>query len=399
MAARGDSVMDTDAAKQRAREGVTAKADELIEVSRQIHSNPELAMEERQAAALLAEQLEEHGFQVERNVNGLETAFLASWGEGPVTIAYLCEYDALPGIGHACGHNLIATAGLGAAYGLKAALSPSQVRLLVLGTPGEEGKGGKAIMLERGAFEGVDVALMAHPSPVDVDMPPMYGVQQADVVYTGQSAHASFAPEMGVNALDGLVLAYQGIAQLRQHIRRDSRIHGIITDGGSASNVVPDRAAGTFLVRALRPAYLEELKEKVERCFEAGAAASGATLDISWDAYPYAPLRSNTALAAAYRANAESVGRTFIDVKLDSTGSSDMGNVSQAIPSIHPMFGVGAMAFNHTPAFTEVCATDAAHGAMVQVAQALAMTGVEVALEPDLLQRVKEEFASGRGTP
>jgi amidohydrolase len=391
--------MDMEAAKQRAREGVTAVADELIEVSRKIHSNPELAMEETQAAALLAEQLEEHGFQVERNVSGLETAFLASWGEGPVTIAYLCEYDALPGIGHACGHNLIATAGLGAAYGLKAALSPSQVRLLVLGTPGEEGKGGKAIMLEGGAFDGVDVALMAHPSPLDVDMPPMYGVHQVDVEYKGQSAHASFAPEMGVNALDGLVLAYQAIAQLRQHIRRDSRIHGIITDGGSAANVVPDRAEGTFLVRALGPAYLEELKEKVQRCFEAGAAASGAKVDIRWDPHLYAPLRSNTSLAAAYRANAESVGRTFIDVKLDSTGSTDMGNVSQVIPSIHPMFGVGAMAFNHTPAFTEVCATDAAHGAMVQVAQALAMTGVEVALEPELLQRAKDEFASGRGTP
>ncbi len=390
---------DTDAAKQRAREGVTAAADELIEVSRQIHSNPELAMEERQAAALLIDRLEEHGFQVERGSSDLETAFLASWGEGPVVIAYLCEYDALPEIGHACGHNLIATAGLGAAYGLKAALSPSQVRLLVVGTPAEENIGGKVIMLERGAFDGVDVALMAHPSPVDVDMAPMYGVQEVDVKYTGQSAHASFAPEMGVNALDGLVLAYQGIAQLRQHIRRDARIHGIITDGGSAPNVVPDRAAGTFYVRALRPAYLEELKGRVERCFEAGAAASGAKVEIDWKPWPYAPMRNNTPLAAAYRANAESLGRSFIDVRLESTGSSDMGNVSQALPSIHPMFGIGAMAFNHTPAFTEVCATDAAHAAMVQVAQVLAMTGVDVALEPDLLQRAKEEFASGRGSP
>ncbi len=392
-------MIDTDAAKQRAREGVTAAADGLIEVSRQIHSNPELAMEERQAAALLIDRLEEHGFQVERNVNGLETAFLASWGEGPVTIAYLCEYDALPGIGHACGHNLIATAALGAAYGLKAALSPSQVRLLVFGTPAEESIGGKIIMLERGAFEGVDVALMAHPSPVDVDMPPMYGVDEVEVEYTGKSAHASFAPEMGVNALDGLVLAYQSIAQLRQHIRCDSRIHGIITHGGSAPNVVPDRAAGWFMVRALRPAYLEELKGKVERCFEAGAAASGATVKIDWKPWPIAPMRNNTCLAAAYRANAESLGRTFIDELPDSTGSTDMGNVSQAIPSIHPVFGIGAMAFNHTPAFTEVCATDAAHAAMVQVAQALAMTGVDVALEPELLQRAKEEFASGRGSP
>jgi amidohydrolase len=392
-------VTDIEGAKTRAKEGVAAAADDLIDVSRRIHEKPELAMEERQAAALLADRLEAHGFQVERSAHGMETAVRGTWGEGPVTIAYLCEYDALPEIGHACGHNLIATAGLGAAYGLKAALSPTQVRLVVLGTPAEESIGGKVLLLGRGAFEGVDVALMAHPAPADIAMPAMYGIEQVEVEYKGQSAHASFAPEMGVNALDGLVTAYQAIAQLRQHIRRDSRIHGIITHGGSAANVVPDRATALFLVRALRPAYLEELKGKVQRCFEAGAAASGATVDIRWSPWGYAPMRNNTALAAAYRANAESLGRIFLDVPLDSTGSSDMGNVSQAMPAIHPMFGIGAAAFNHTPAFTEVCATEAAHAAMVQVAQALAMTGVEVALDPDLLQGAKEEFASGRGSP
>lgn len=390
---------DVEGAKTRAKEGVAAAVNELIDVSRRIHEHPELAMQERQAAALLADRLEAHGFQVERSAVGLETAFRASWGEGPVTIAYICEYDALPEMGHACGHNLIAAAGLGAAYGLKAALSPSQVRLLVVGTPAEESIGGKIILLGRGAFEGVDVALMAHPSPADVDMPPMYGVAQVEVEYRGQSAHASIAPEMGVNALDGLVIAYQAIAQLRQHIRRDSRIHGIITHGGSAPNVVPDRAAGSFLVRALRPAYLEELKGKVQRCFEAGAAASGATVDIRWGPWACAPMRNNSALAAAYRRNAESLGRTFLDVRLDTTGSSDMGNVSQVIPSIHPMFGIGASAFNHTPAFTGVCATDAAHQSMIEAAQALAMTGVDVVLDPGLLQRVKDEFTSGRGQP
>ena len=386
-------------AKSKAREAVAAAAGDLIEVSRRIHDNPELAMEERQAAALLADRLEGGGFQVERSAYGLETAFSASWGEGPLTIAYLCEYDALPEIGHACGHNLIATAGLGAAYGLKAALSPTQVRLLVLGTPAEEGGGGKILLLNRGAFEGVDVALMAHPSPVDIDMPPMYGVEAVEVEYTGRAAHASFAPEAGINALDGLVTAYQAIAQLRQHIRRDARIHGIITHGGSAPNVVPDRAVGRFLVRALRPDYLDELMERVRRCFEAGAAASGATVEVRPTELRYLPMRNNVALAAAYRANAESLGRVFLDTTLDSTGSSDMGNISQALPSIHPMFAVGAMAFNHTPAFTEVCATDAAHASMVQVAQALAMTGVDVALRPDLLQRAKEEFAAGRQGP
>jgi metal-dependent amidase/aminoacylase/carboxypeptidase family protein len=237
---------------------------------------------------------------------------------------------------------------------------------------------------------------MAHPAPVDIDMPPMYGVEAIEAEYTGRAAHASFAPETGINALDGLVTAYQAIAQLRQHIRHDARIHGIITHGGSAPNVVPDRAVGRFLVRALSPAYLDELMERVKRCFEAGAAASGASLELRPTELRYLPMRNNTALAAAYRANAESLGRTFLDVKIDSTGSSDMGNISEAVPSIHPMFGVGAMALNHTPGFTEVCATEAAHASMVQVAQALAMTGVDVALQADLLQRAKDEFASGR---
>lgn len=386
---------DIAGAKDRAKGGVAEAADELIDVSRRIHAEPELALKEFKASALMADRLEAHGFQVERGVAEIETAFRASWGEGPVTVAYLCEYDALPDIGHACGHNLIATAGLGAAYGLKAALSPSEVRLLVLGTPAEEDLGGKAMLLERGVFEGVDVALMAHPAPLDVDMPPMYGVEQVRVEYKGRSAHASFAPEMGINALDGIVQAYQAIAQLRQHMRRDSRIHGIISDGGSAANVVPERAAGTFMVRAQNPAYLRELKAKVIRCFESGAASSGAELEMRWDPYAYEPMRNNRALASAYRANAESLGRRFLDTPIDSTGSSDMGNISQAMPSIHPMFGIGGAAFNHTPGFTEVSATDKAHESMVQVAQALAMTGVQVALDPDLLQRAKDEFASG----
>ncbi len=184
---------DTISAKERARLGVADAADELIDVSKRIHANPELAMKEREASALLADRLEAHGFRVQRGISWLQTAFRATWGEGPVTIAYLLEYDALPEIGHACGHNLIATAGLGAAYGLKAALSPDEVSLVVLGTPAEEGGGGKILLLEAGAFEGVDVALMAHPSPVDIDMPPMYGVYDVEVEYHGQSAHARAA--------------------------------------------------------------------------------------------------------------------------------------------------------------------------------------------------------------
>ncbi len=389
--------MDIATVKQKAQAGVEAARDELSEISLDIHSHPELAMKETRASALLADRLEARGFAVERGAFGLETAFRARWGEGPVTIAYLCEYDALPEIGHACGHNLIATAGLGGALGLKAAVSPDDVTLLVLGSPAEEDIGGKAIMLARGAFDGVDIAMMAHPAPFDIAAPPMYGVDQCHVIYRGQAAHASIAPEAGVNALDGLVTAYQAIAQLRQHMRRDARLHGIITYGGSAPNVVPDRAEGTFLVRALQLPYLADLKARVEKCFEAGATASGATVQIIWSPYTCQPMNNNGPLAAAYKANAEAIGRKFLDIPVESTGSSDMGNVSFVVPSIHPTFSVGAFGLNHTPGFTEICATDAAHKAMIEVAQALAMTGVEVVLDRGLLQAAKEGF-SGRST-
>lgn len=384
---------DMNGSKEDAKAGVAARREELVEISLDIHAHPELALKETRASKLLGDRLEGWGFAVERGAFGLETAFRARWGEGPVTIAYLCEYDALPEIGHACGHNLIATAGLAGALGLKAAVSPDAVTLLVLGTPAEEDIGGKAIMIERGAFEGVDVAMMAHPAPFDIADPPMYGVESAHVTYRGQASHASVAPEAGINALDGLVLAYQAMAQLRQHIRRDSRIHGYISYGGSAANVVPDRAEGTFLVRALQAQYLQDLKAKVLKCFEAGAAASGASLGVEWAPYPYLPMNTNRALAGAYRENAESVGRKFLDMKVDSTGSTDMGNVSFVVPSIHPVFGVGAFGINHTPGFTEVCATDAAHDAMVQVGQALAMTGVDLVLNPELLKDTKAGFS------
>jgi amidohydrolase len=387
---------DTTAAKQNAIAAVDAARDQLVEVSLDIHSHPELALKEERAAKMLADSLESSGFAVERGAFDIETAFQARWGEGPITLAYLCEYDALPEIGHACGHNLIATAGMGGAIGLKAAVSPDAVTLLVLGTPAEEDIGGKQMMLERGAFEGIDVAMMAHPAPFDIAAPPMFGAEAVHVIYHGQPAHAGLAPETGVNALDGLVTAYQAIAQLRQHIRRDSRIQGIITYGGSAANIIPDRAEGRFGVRALQPAYLRDLKARVERCLQAGADASGATVDITWGGVNYQPLNSNGPIADAYQANAQTVGRKFLEIEVESTGSTDMGNVSWAVPSIHPTFGIGGMAINHTPGFTSTAATDAAHDSMIQVAQALAMTGVDLIQDPDLLKRAKEEFGKTR---
>jgi amidohydrolase len=383
-----------EAAKQRARAAVDGASAELVRISHEIHAHPELAFQEHRAMGQLVPFVKAHGFDVKTGVYGMETAFRGEWGHGPVTIAICAEYDALPEIGHACGHNLIATSGVGAAIGLIGAIDPADARVVILGTPAEETYGGKVIMVNQGAFADIDVAMMAHPMAVDFADPPMLGVAHVDIEYRGRAVHASVGPEQGINALDAMVTAYQAVAQLRQHIRRDARLHGIITYGGAAANIVPDRTTGTFYVRAAQPAYLEELKARVKACFEAGALATGCTLTMDWHAeLQYAPLRNNRPMVEAYRRNGEALGTRFVDLKGASTGSTDMGNVSQIVPSIHPTFSVGQMIFNHTPEFTGAANTDAAHASMLKTAQTLAMTGVELALDPDLLKRAKADFA------
>jgi amidohydrolase len=380
-------------AKRVAAAAVETAREVLVRTSLAIHEDNELGFKEFKSSERLAAVLSEAGFRLEKPAYGLETAFKAEWGEGPVTLAYFCEYDALPQIGHACGHNLIATCGAGAAIGLKAALNPSQVRILVFGSPAEEGGSGKVKMINAGCLDGVDAALMAHPSVVDIDMPTMFGVARLDVEYRGKSAHASASPETGVNALDAFMLGYQGVAALRQHIRRDARIHGIITEGGAAPNIVPEHTAGKFYVRALHPGYLEELKERVLKCFEAGALATGAELSYVWADDSCDPVRNNTVIAAVYRENAEALGRNFVDRARDiSGGSTDMGNVSQLVPSIHPMFGIGGSSMNHTPEFTAEAAAPAAHDAMIDVAKALAMTGVDLVERPELIEAASAEL-------
>jgi amidohydrolase len=392
------TISDTIAAKKRrAQDAVDAVADDLLRISRDIHAHPELAFEERYACQQLVPFLRDQGFDVEQPAYGMETAFRGVWGHGPVTIAVCSEYDALPEIGHACGHNLIATAGVGAAVALIKSLDPADARIIVLGTPAEEGHGGKIVMVREHAFDDVDVAMMAHAAPADIADSPMFGVVHVDVEYRGKAVHASVFPEQGVNALDALVTAYQSIAQLRQHIRRDARLHGIITHGGDAANVVPDFTRGSFYVRALKPWYMEQLKQRVQHCFEAGALATGCEMTVDWHLEAeYAPMKNNSPMVEAYRRNGESGGMHFIDLKDLSTGSSDMGNVSQVVPSIHPNFSVGSPVFTHSAAFTAVSATDAAHAGMLRAAKALAMTGIDVALEPGLLDAIKADFRGGR---
>src|SRR3990170_3197400 len=369
--------------KVAARERLDAYRERLVELSHRIHANPELAFQEEQASAWLAQTRTEAGFAVERGVCDLPTAFVARAGSGPLHIAICAEYDCLPGIGHACGHNIIATAGAGA--GIAAARVADEVGLTVsvIGTPAGEGGGGKILLLERGAFEGVHAAMMVHPAPADVAEPPVIAVQHFEVRYTGKEAHASSYPEQGINAADALTVAQVAIGLLRQHIRQTDRIHGIVTKGGDAPNVVPAHTTARYYVRAKRLDQLEEIYAKVLRCFEAGALATGATGEGIEGEKPYAHMEHDAEIAALYKRNAEALGRRFPDFgsALERwAGSTDMGNISLVMPAIHPMIGINSLpAGNHQPEFTEHCATEAADQAVYDGALALAWTAIDVA--------------------
>jgi len=388
--------------KQEVCRTVDALRDDLVRVSRAIHARPELAFEEHEAAALLCGVLEGAGLPVARGAYGLETAFESEFGGDTARggcVALLAEYDALPGIGHACGHNLIATAAVGAALSLAALSSrlPGHVRLL--GTPAEERGGGKELMAQRGALEGVDAALMVHPAGVDLATMPCIAVADLTVRYRGVAAHASAMPDRGVNALDALVLGYQSIAALRQHIRPTERIHGIITKGGSAPNIVPEEAEGRFYVRARNTEELAPLKGRVEGCFQAGASATGAKLELVWHAPDYLELRTNWPLAEAYQRNAESLGRRFFPLdKLPSgvQGSTDMGNVSQRVPSIHPMIAAAPPHCTiHNAEFATWAASEMGDAAALDGAKALAMTALDFLCDEALRKRVREAFDGG----
>jgi amidohydrolase len=368
----------------------------LWAVAREIHAHPELAFEERRAAALLVSSLRAAGLPVTAPAYGLETSFETRIGARGPTVALLAEYDALPRIGHACGHNLIATASLGAGLALAALGERLPGRLRVLGTPAEEAGGGKELLARAGAFEGVDAALMVHPAGVDLATMPTLALAEVDVAYRGRAAHASAMPERGVNALDALVTAYQAIAQLRQHIRPTERIHGIFTEAGEAPNVVPQRAAGRFYVRARDAVDLDALKRRVEGCFRAGAEATGAGVEIAWRDPDYLELRTSWPLAERYQANAESLGRRFFPfdkLPTSALGTTDMGNVSHRVPAIHPMIAAAPVHCTiHAPEFTEHAGGPLGEAAVVDGAKALAMTALDFWLDPDLRDRVRACF-------
>jgi amidohydrolase len=380
---------------------IDALADRIIAVSRAIHARPELAFGEHFAAGLLCDPLAEHGLEAERGVFTLETAFevaLDGRDKGP-TVAVLAEYDALPGIGHACGHNLIASAALGATLGLQAVIGELPGRIRLIGTPAEEKGGGKELMARAGAFDGVDAAMMIHPAGVNLATMPCICVAEVQVIYHGRSAHASAMPHRGINALDALLLAYQAISNLRQHIRDNERIHGIITEGGQAPNIVPDRSAGDFSVRAVDEKALAALKPRVQACFEAGARATGCEVEVNWANVDYLDLNTNWPLADAFQRHAEGLGREFIKPgESGGAGSTDMGNVSHRLPSIHPIIAAApANVVIHNPEFTKWAGSERGDLAALDGAKALALTAAEFLTTSGLQHASRRAFEVSKG--
>ena len=376
---------------------VDARASMLVEASHAIHENPELNFEEHFAHELLTGILEDEGLSPTRKAYDLDTAFEANIeGAGP-TVAVLCEYDALPDIGHACGHNIIATAGLGA--GLAAATVAKKMggSLRILGTPAEEGGGGKVFMGDRGAFESVDAALMVHPASGDLVRMNTIAIHRLQVEYEGQAAHAAASPHRGKNALDAAVLGYQNIAALRQHIRPDERIHGIFTDGGRKPNIVPEYSSMEWYVRSKNMRTLEPLKKRVLSCLEAGAMASSCTMSHSWVDPYYADMVDNETICTLYAANAQRIGRDPIEPDSENkvVGSTDMGNVSYLVPSIHPMIGVAPYGVPiHTPDFANHARSESGDSGVIDGAKILAMTIVDLWANNGSMETAQQEFTT-----
>ena len=371
-------------------------APELIELSHSIHAQPELAYEEHFAHQCLTKTLSEKGLEVEKGAYELDTAFEANAGSSGPIIALLCEYDALPGIGHACGHNIIAAAGIGAGLAASEFTEPFNGRLRILGTPAEEGGGGKVKMLNKGAFDSVEAVLMIHPADADLPNISSLAVQQLKATYTGKAAHAAAAPEKGINALDGAVLGYMGVAALRQHIAPDERLHGIFTNGGQKANIVPETAEAIWYARSSTMERLEILKARLVETLYGGARSAGCDIQIEWVNEPYAEVLDNTPLLEAYMKNSESVGRVIKAADDDGVvGSTDLGNVSHVVPSIHPMVKVAPKGTAiHTVDFEKCAKSEEGDKGVLDSAKSLAMTVLDCWNDPSLLKDAKDFFAS-----
>ncbi len=375
---------------------IESLSDDLFGVSDFLLANPEIAFEEFKARDYLSSFLEKKGFEVEKEVGGVETSFIArpaGYPQTRPTVALLAEYDALPKIGHGCGHNVIAAASLGAAVVLQRILGDRAGGLVLVGTPAEEGGGGKALLAEAGVFEGMDAAMMFHPSSTNMPGQGMLGRTKFKIEFFGRSAHASFAPDQGINALDALNLAYCSVNSFRQHLRPDGRIHGVITHGGDSPSIIPDYAAGLFYVRGASRRYRDELLEKVRKCCEGAALATGCEFKLEVFQPVLDPMKRNPALEDALLDNMKDLG-IEIDDDDGRQGSSDMGNLSQYLPSIHPWLAIAEPEIAiHSTEFRDATASSRGRRTLLDAAKMLAMTGWDFLNSPELRERVKKDFS------
>ena len=382
--------------KQQACDRIDAVAQILVDVSHEIHAHPEQNFEEFFASELLTRTANQNSLTTELGTYGCATGFSADIGTGP-TVCIMSEYDALPEIGHGCGHNVIAAAGLGAALGLAAVASSCGGRLRYLGTPAEEGGGGKIEMARNGALNGVDIAMMVHSADADLTSIDAIALQQLIVEYTGEESHAAAAPHKGRNALDAAVLGYMAVATLRQHILPTERVHGIFLRAGEKPNIVPRDAATEWYVRSDNITSLHELKPRVLAALESGAHACGCTVSHTWVGTPYADMVTNSALSASYVANAAILGRSVGDSRVTGhrvVGSTDMGNISHLVPSIHPMIASAPHGSSiHTRDFAHHSVSAMADAAIVDGAKAMAMTAIDFWTSSERQRAVADEFA------
>jgi amidohydrolase len=390
--------MDVEATRQRVAAKIEANAQPLIELSRTIHQHPEIGGEEHRSVQALTRFLEEHSIPVESPYAGIETAFRATVAGRTLRprVALLAEYDALPGIGHACGHNVICAMSVGAAVGLKEVFSLLDATAEVIGCPAEETRGAKVDLLEQGAFSEVDFAMMLHPAPVTAIKMKTLALEPLEFTFHGRSAHAAQAPHQGVNALNAVILLFNHIDALRQHVKSDVRMHGIITDGGQAPNIVPERAQARFYLRAPDRDYLRELRKRVENCAEAAALATGSRLEVRRFENSFDNILTNPVLADAMRRNFEGLGETVIDEMPDGA-STDMGNVSQVVPSIHGMICIAQPGTSlHSREFAQAAGSETGNRAVILGAKVLALTALDMLTDRSRLTAMTEAFQRAR---
>ncbi|UZJ26491.1 M20 family metallopeptidase [Rhodococcus antarcticus] len=376
---------------------MSTHAAELHALSHSLHAEPEIAFAERRSAAKLTESLSQHGFDVRRGVAGLPTAFDATFGSGELVIGLCAEYDALPEVGHACGHNVIAAAALGAGFALAEVADELGITVRVIGTPAEETGGGKVLMLDAGVFDGVAAAMMVHPNPVETVASPSLAIADVAVRYTGKESHAAAAPHLGRNAADAITVAQVGIGLLRQHLEPGQMVHGIVSHGGAAPNIVPAHTEALYYLRARDLESLRRITARARDCFAAGALATGCTHDVVEISPTYAELAPDAWLAQAYRTAVTALGRTPLsraEEVLRQAGSTDMGNVTRALPGIHPTVAIDCGdAVNHQPEFAAACVNASADRAVLDGATALAHTAIAAATDADQRDRLLEGVA------